>query len=115
MIKKSIILYTLLLLAGNIVAQCKSIDLWNGNVPGAIPNADYQQTVDSADNWIKMRFVNEPALSKHYYEEVYNTLDITSARTDFSLLIYPVMSMDHNVTHAAVNGLNPAVFYQRNK
>jgi acetyl esterase/lipase len=205
MIKKSITLYLLVLLAGNLVAQNKSIDLWKGQVPGAIPNTTYKQTVDSADNWIKMRFVTEPSLdvypapaekangtaviicpgggywrlaiahegvevarwlndlgitafvlkyrlpddaimkdksvgpmqdgqeairtvrrrakewgidpgkigimgfsagghlastlSTHFDEKVYEPIDNTSARPDFSLLIYPVISMDNSITH----------------
>jgi acetyl esterase/lipase len=38
-------------------------------------------------------------LSTHYDEKVYNTDDTTSARPDFSLLIYPVISMREDLTH----------------
>ncbi|MDD4969373.1 MAG: alpha/beta hydrolase [Paludibacter sp.] len=38
-------------------------------------------------------------LSTHFNEKVYEPEDLTSARPDFSLLIYPVISMDSNVTH----------------
>lgn len=38
-------------------------------------------------------------LSSHYNEKVYETGDLTSARPDFSLLIYPVISMDSSITH----------------
>lgn len=37
-------------------------------------------------------------LSTHYNEKVYET-DTTSARPDFSILIYPVISMRENITH----------------
>ncbi|WP_291125886.1 alpha/beta hydrolase-fold protein [Flavobacterium sp. UBA6031] len=190
---------------GNLSGQSQVIDLWNGNVPGAIRNDKYKQTVDSADNWIKMRFVTDPTLdlypvtaqkstgtaviicpgggywglaiahegeqvakwlnsigvtafvlkyrlpdssimenksigpmqdgqkairivrrhakewginpdkigimgfsagghlastlSTHFNEKVYQPEDSTSARPDFSLLIYPVISMDSSITH----------------
>jgi acetyl esterase/lipase len=38
-------------------------------------------------------------LSTHYNEKVYEPDDSTSARPDFSLLIYPVISMDSTITH----------------
>jgi acetyl esterase/lipase len=38
--------------------------------------------------------------STHYHEKVYISSDTTSARPDFSLLIYPVISMDATITHA---------------
>lgn len=38
-------------------------------------------------------------LSTHYDERVYETSSKTSARPDFSLLIYPVISMENDITH----------------
>ena len=38
-------------------------------------------------------------VSTHYNAKVYETNDSTSARPDFSLLIYPVISMDSTITH----------------
>lgn len=38
-------------------------------------------------------------VSTHFNEKVYNPEDSTSARPDFSLLIYPVISMDSSITH----------------
>jgi acetyl esterase/lipase len=38
-------------------------------------------------------------LSTHFNEKVYQISDTTSARPDFSLLIYPVISMDSAITH----------------
>ena len=38
-------------------------------------------------------------ISTHYNEKVYDPDDSTSARPDFSLLIYPVISMDSTITH----------------
>ena len=38
-------------------------------------------------------------VSTHYSEDVYETSDTTSARPDFSILIYPVISMDTALTH----------------
>ncbi len=188
---------------GKLCAQSKVIDLWDGKVPGSIPNKDYKQTVDSNDNWTKMRFITDPTLdmyparkatgtaviicpgggywglaiehegaqvakwlndlgitafvlkyrlpdsaimenksigpmqdgqrairmvrrnakkwkidpnkigimgfsagghlastlSTHFDEKVYEPEDSTSARPDFSLLIYPVISMEQGITH----------------
>lgn len=38
-------------------------------------------------------------LSTHYNDKVYETKDNISARPDFSILIYPVISMDDAITH----------------
>ena len=195
----------LAVIAGNLSGQSKVINLWNGKIPGAIRNDKFKQTVDSADNWTKMRFVTDPildmypasaekstgtaviicpggaywgiaiahegaqvakwlnslgitafvlkyrlpdntimenktiaptqdgqrairlvrqrakewgidphkigimgfsagghlasTLSTHFNEKVYESEDLTSARPDFSLLIYPVISMDSSITH----------------
>lgn len=51
-------------------------------------------------------------LSTHYAEKVYEMKDTISARPDFSLLIYPVITMDSSFTHAGSRrnliGLNPS-------
>lgn len=51
-------------------------------------------------------------LSTHFNEKCYEPTDATSARPDFALLIYPVISMDKGTTHmgSRVNllGENPA-------
>jgi acetyl esterase/lipase len=39
-------------------------------------------------------------ISTHYLDKVYDVTDTVSARPDFSLLIYPVISMDATFTHA---------------
>jgi acetyl esterase/lipase len=39
-------------------------------------------------------------LSTHYDEKVYEVKDSTSARPDFSILLYPVITMDSSFTHA---------------
>jgi acetyl esterase/lipase len=39
-------------------------------------------------------------LSTHFDEKVYEVKDTTSARPDFSILIYPVITMDSSFTHA---------------
>lgn len=195
----------LIAITGNLFGQSKEIHLWSGKIPGAIPNTDYKQTVDSEDNWTKMRFIANPTLdmypapkktatgsaviicpggaywgvaiahegkeiaqwlnslgitafvlkyrlpndaimtdkavgplqdgqeairlvrrhakewginpdkigimgfsagghlastlSTHFDEKVYEAADSTSARPDFSLLIYPVISMEESITH----------------
>ncbi len=38
-------------------------------------------------------------LSTHYKDVVYNVTDSTSARPDFSVLVYPVISMEDKITH----------------
>ena len=40
-------------------------------------------------------------LSTHFEEKVYDSTDSTSARPDFSILIYPVISMDSAIAHRA--------------
>jgi acetyl esterase/lipase len=51
-------------------------------------------------------------LSTHFKEKVYEPVEATSARPDFSLLIYPVISMEEGTTHmgSRVNllGANPS-------
>ncbi len=51
-------------------------------------------------------------LSTHYNQKVYNVKDSVSARPDFSLLIYPVISMRKSITHmgSRINllGKNPS-------
>lgn len=39
-------------------------------------------------------------VATHFDEKVYDPIDSTSARPDFSVLIYPVISMDSTITHA---------------
>ena len=39
-------------------------------------------------------------ISTHYNERVYDPVDSTNARPNFSLLIYPVISMDSTITHS---------------
>jgi len=52
------------------------------------------------------------SLSTHYSDKVYDVTDTTSARPDFSLLIYPVISFDGSITHAGTRrnliGDNPS-------
>jgi acetyl esterase/lipase len=51
-------------------------------------------------------------ISTHYNEKVYKPIDNTSARPDFSILIYPVISMDSTITHQGSKdnllGLHPS-------
>jgi acetyl esterase/lipase len=44
-------------------------------------------------------------LSTHFDEKVYESSDTTSARPDFSILIYPVISMDSTITHRGSRNL----------
>jgi len=51
-------------------------------------------------------------ISTHFNEKVYEPKDTTSARPDFSILIYPVISMDTAITHGGSRenllGKNPS-------
>jgi acetyl esterase/lipase len=51
-------------------------------------------------------------LSTHYAEKVYPVIDSVGARPDFSLLIYPVITMDNSFTHGGTRrsllGDNPS-------
>lgn len=59
--KQTIIAFLfLIVLTGKLVGQTKTINLWNGKIPGAIQQTKYKQTVDSLNSW--MRFVTEPTL-----------------------------------------------------
>ncbi len=190
---------------GSLSAQSKVIDIWNGEVPGAIQNDKFKQNIDTTADWLTKESITEPrlymypapaekatgtavvicpggsyvglaiqhegfqmaqwfndlgitafvliyrlpddaimenksiaplqdgqramrivrshakewginpekigimgfsagghaasTLSTHYNEKVYESDDTTSARPDFSLLIYPVISMQEGVTH----------------
>ncbi len=55
----------LLILSGSLSAQNQTIDLWKGQVPGAIPNENYQQKMDAADSWIEKKFFIEPTLNMY--------------------------------------------------
>ncbi|MFC0772157.1 alpha/beta hydrolase-fold protein [Terrimonas alba] len=46
----------------NLSAQTKIISLWEGKAPNSIANPTMQQTIDSADGWVKMKNVTEPTL-----------------------------------------------------
>ncbi len=48
-----------------IEGQDKVIAIWDGKIPGAISNTDFIQTVDSTNNWIKMRFVTNPTMDMY--------------------------------------------------
>lgn len=196
MVKPAVwVILCLIVSGGNLSAQSKVIDLWEGKVPGAISNDHFKPIVDSANNWIKMKFVVNPSLdmypaptdkatgtavvicpgggysalaiahegsevakwlnglgitafvlkyrlpdsqdgqeairivrrhakewginpdkigimgfsagghlastvSTHFNDRVYDPIDSTSARPDFSLLIYPVISMTEGITHS---------------
>ncbi len=60
--KRALMIMGFLMMILNLSGQDKVIDLWNGNVPGSIVNPEFKQLVDSADNWVKMRFVTAPTL-----------------------------------------------------
>jgi acetyl esterase/lipase len=52
-------------------------------------------------------------VSTHYNDVVYKTMDTISAKPDFSILIYPVISMEEKITHQGSKnkllGLSPSV------
>jgi acetyl esterase/lipase len=200
-----ILMFFMLMVFGNSFSQSKVIELWNGNVPGAIHNDEFKQIVDSTASWVDKKSITDPCiemypapkekangtaviicpggaywgmavkhegskvakwlnslgitafvlkyrlpddnimtnksigpmqdgqraicivrsyakewgidpakigimgfsagghlastLSVHYNEKVYESDDVTSAKPDFSLLIYPVISMKDGITH----------------
>ncbi len=49
-------------LAIQVSAQTKVIDIWNGNVPGAIPDTSYHFIADSSGSWTYMRNITNPKL-----------------------------------------------------
>jgi acetyl esterase/lipase len=57
---------SLIVFAGNLFGQSKEISLWNGKIPGAIAaKTDYKETIDSENNWTKMRFITTPRLDMY--------------------------------------------------
>src|SRR6266511_4130526 len=62
---KILILIAFIVISGNLLGQNKFISLWEGKVPGGIPNSSYKEKVDSAYNWIKIRFVTDPTLEMY--------------------------------------------------
>ena len=45
--------------------QVKEINIWHGNIPGALVHPNIKQTVDSEDHWVKMRGVTNPVLEMY--------------------------------------------------
>ncbi len=80
MVKVKDILAIIIFFLSVTAAQTKVIDLWQDGVPGSKYNPDYKAVT-------------------HYNQKVYEPIDTTSARPDFSILIYPVITMDSNITH----------------
>jgi len=46
-------------------SNAQVVSIWQGKVPGSKVNADYQQYVDSADGWVKMRLVTDPFMDMY--------------------------------------------------
>lgn len=67
MILKRIVLgISLVALAfGNLFAQDKVMDVWDGNIPDAIGHPAIHQVVDSSDGWVKMKNVSVPTLEMY--------------------------------------------------
>jgi len=65
------ILLTILLgiIMSSISAQTKVINIWNGKVPNSIFNKNINETIDSADNWIKRKNVTNPTLEMYAAEK----------------------------------------------
>ncbi|MDP4210546.1 MAG: alpha/beta hydrolase [Bacteroidota bacterium] len=59
--KNVLVLAGIIMIAASVFSQTQVIDIWNGKVPGSIPNPNYKQIVDSA-YWIKIRFVTKPTI-----------------------------------------------------
>jgi len=64
--QKILLLLLVCFLTGeSLLGQNKIISLWQGNVPGSIPNANYKETIDSEYHWIKVRFITNPTLEMY--------------------------------------------------
>jgi len=48
-----------------LIGQFKEIRIWQKEIPGAIINSKIKQSVDSADNWVKMKNVTDPVLDMY--------------------------------------------------
>ncbi|HEY4788867.1 MAG TPA: hypothetical protein VIH57_22610, partial [Bacteroidales bacterium] len=59
---KILVFISVILISGNLFAQSKLIDLWNGKVPGAIHNDKFKQMVDTSAGWIDKHSVVNPDL-----------------------------------------------------
>jgi acetyl esterase/lipase len=59
--KNVLVLAGIIMIAASVFCQSEVIDIWNGKVPGSIPNPNYRQKVDSV-YWIKIRFVTNPTI-----------------------------------------------------
>ena len=57
------------LFCNSISAQTKVIDIWNGKVPNSIFNKNVNETIDSANNWIKKKNVTNPTLEMYAAEK----------------------------------------------
>lgn len=57
-----LILVLTLIGAQIVLSQTQTIPIWNGQVPGSIPNPEFKEYTDSNDNWIKMRLITDPKL-----------------------------------------------------
>lgn len=52
----------LIAIGGNLTAQTKLIDLWNGKIPGAKQNNQFKQMVDTSAGWVDKHSVVTPCL-----------------------------------------------------
>jgi len=59
-IKRTALVLGCLMATINVFGQSKQINLWDGEVPGAIANVNYKQQVDSANSW--MSLISKPML-----------------------------------------------------
>ncbi len=55
----------LMVYTNHLSGQTNVIDIWQGKVPGALTNSSYKQSIDSEDNWVKMRNVTTPMLDMY--------------------------------------------------
>ncbi len=61
---KTLIIIVFVFIGANLFAQNKIINLWDGKIPGGIPNSSYKETIDSAV-WIKVRLITNPTLEMY--------------------------------------------------
>ncbi len=64
--KLSLVLWlSMLMNSSSLLSQTTVINIWQGEIPGALSNPDIKQTVDSGDNWMRMKGVTMPVMDMY--------------------------------------------------
>jgi acetyl esterase/lipase len=46
----------------SVFSQTKTVNVWNGKIPGSIENHSLKELTDSTDNWVKTRNITNPSI-----------------------------------------------------